>query len=281
MISHISVVIITRNEEKRIARALKPLSTEFSDIRIVDSASDDATARIARGFGAQITDFHWNGRYPKKYQWCLENLEGLNDWVLFVDADEVVTPDLVAELGRLRPVGAGYMIGARYSVGGKVLRHGIVNRKIALVNRHKMMFPVVNDLDIKDGASEVEGHYQPQRRPYFRREKIGRLSGEMVHFSLEDEKDWVRKHERYAHWEAEMNRRHAWPRDPFWPRQIAKLIFRMLPFRPLIAFFHSYVWKLGFLDGRGGLKLARSRYLYYGRIGQISRAASDASKNRV
>lgn len=278
MITHISIIIVTKNEEQRIARCLEPLSTEFSDIRVLDSASDDNTVRIAKGFGAQVSDFHWNGKYPKKYQWSLEYLDGLNDWILFVDADEIVTPELIAELEALDLQGAGYMIASRYSVNGRVLRHGVVNRKLCLLNRHKMIFPVVDDLDIAGGVGEIEGHYQPVRRNYFRQEKIGALKSFMIHEALEDEKDWVRKHERYAHWEAEMDRRGAWPRDPSKVRHILKCVFKFMPWRSGVAFLHSYVWKLGFLDGKAGLKLARSRYLYYRRIAQI---ASETSKHLV
>ena len=278
MISHISVIVLTKNEEKRIARCLKPLSTEFSDIRVVDSASDDNTVRMAKGFGTQITDFHWNGKYPKKYQWSLEHLEELNDWVLFVDADEIVTPELIKELEDLNPAGAGYYITSRYRVDGKVLKFGMMNKKLCLINRHKMIFPVVDDLDITEGVGEIEGHYQPVKRNYFKGEKIGKLKGEMIHDALEDAKGWARKHEHYAQWEAEMDRRGAWPKDPSLFRHILKIIFKALPFRGIIAFIHSYVWKLGFLDGAAGYKLARSRYLYYRRIAKI---ASETSKHLV
>lgn len=274
MISHISVIVLTKNEEKRIARCLKPLSTEFSDIRVVDSASDDDTVRIAKGFGAQVSDFHWNGKYPKKYQWSLEYLDGLNDWVLFVDADEIVTPELIAELDGLSLQGAGYYIPSRYSVDGQVLRYGLVNKKLCLLNRHKMIFPVVNDLDIAGGVGEIEGHYQPVRRNYFRQEKIGGLRSFMIHEALEDERTWVRKHERYAHWEAEMDRRAAWPHDPSMVRHVMKSVFKALPWRSGIAFLHSYIWRLGVLDGKAGFKLAKSRYLYYRRITQIASETS-------
>lgn len=276
MIGHITVIIITKNEEARIAEALRPLSTEFSDIRVVDSNSTDNTVKIARGFGAKIIPFSWNGQYPKKYGWCLEHIADAKEWILFVDADEIVTPALIAELQNLKLQGAGYFIRARYRMHGRILKFGLVNNKLCLINRHKMKFPPVNDLDI-EGMGEIEGHYQPVRRNYFKKEKIGTLKSTMIHDTYSDEKAWLARHERYAGWEAEMNRRNAWPRDPSFIRDMIKTIFRALPMRPLTAFLHSYILKAGFLDGWYGFKLARSRYLYYRMIEKLMRESAPPS----
>ncbi len=274
VINWLSVIIVTRNEEKRIAHALKPLSTEFSDIRVIDSNSEDETARIAKGFGARVTGFTWNKAYPKKYGWCLENIVDAKDWVLFVDADEILTPELISELRDLKPEGAGYFIRSRYRIKGKLLKFGLTNNKLCLLNRHKMKFPTVNDLDI-EGMGEIEGHYQPVRRNYFKKEKIGRLKNIMIHDAYSDEAAWLRKHERYAKWEAEMNRRNIWPRDPSLMRDMLKAVFRNMPLRPLSAFLHSYIFKLGILDGFRGFKLARSRYLYYRMINAAAALAAN------
>lgn len=268
LISHISVVVVTKNEAARIAACLASLNLYFADIHVVDSASSDDTAHIAKGYGVRVTNFVWNGHYPKKYEWCLDHLEGVQDWILFVDADEFVTPELVQELKERRPEGAGYFIRSRYKIEGEVLRFGLKNSKLCLINRHKMKFPHVPDLDI-EGMGEIEGHYQPVRRSYFAREKIGRIKGMMVHDAYADMKGWAARHARYARWEAEMNKRDAWPLDPVGWRDFLKRMFRGLPRRDMLAFLHSYIIKGGFLDGRRGWILAKSRYLYYRMIHQI------------
>lgn len=270
LINHISVVVVTKNEALRIRDTLALLSMYFSDIHVVDSASTDDTAIISKGYGARVTNFNWNGQYPKKYGWCLDHLEGLKDWVLFVDADERVTPQLAQELGSKSLEGAGYFIRSRYIIDGRVLRFGLQNNKLCLLNRHKMKFPLLNDIDI-EGMGEIEGHYQPVRRSYFAREKIGRLKGFMLHDAYSDMRSWAARHARYARWEAEMNRRWAWPQEPVLMRDILKSIFRYMPLRDYAAFLHSYILKLGFLDGVPGWKLAKSRYIYYRMIRQMER----------
>ncbi len=285
----VTVIIVTRNEEESIARCIGALG-DFHEIIVVDSYSTDRTGAIANGLGAKIVNFRWNGRYPKKRQWCLDTLALKNDWVFFVDADEWVTEGLVAEIRALfvpaptptlprkqgrevnwnsppPPAGegwvgascAGYFISGRYVWGGRVLEYGLRNNKIALLNRRKMCFPVVDDLDIP-GMGEIEGHYQPVLKEGCEGEKIGRLRAPLLHFA---QGRWKERHRRYARWEAGMNRKKAWPEDPVRWRQCAKRVFRALPFRGLLAFFHCYVWKIGFLDGLAGLSFAASRFSYY------------------
>jgi glycosyltransferase involved in cell wall biosynthesis len=268
VITAISVVVITKNEAARLGDCLRSLNQYFSDIHVVDSASTDETAHIAKSYGARVTQFNWNGRYPKKYEWCLDHLEGVQDWILFVDADEFVTPELARELSGINLKGAGYFIRSRYKLDGKVLRFGLKNNKLCLINRHKMKFPHINDLDIEE-MGEVEGHYQPVRRSYFARERIGRLKAMMVHDAYADMRGWAARHARYARWEAKMNSRDAWPLDPVIWRDYLKRAFRGLPRRDILAFIHSYIIKAGFLDGRRGWMLAKSRYIYYRMIRQI------------
>ncbi|MFN3700977.1 MAG: glycosyltransferase family 2 protein [Alphaproteobacteria bacterium] len=278
MIDHISVIIVTKNEARHIKRCLAALSKSFADIYVVDSQSTDGTLDIARGYGAKCMSYQWDDRYPKKRGWCLENIKTLQDWVLFVDADEIVTEDLAEALAYIPLSGAGYFIESRYALSGKVLRFGARNKKLCLLNRHKMSFPAIDDLDIA-GMGEIEGHYQPVRRSYFAREAIGTIYGAyMLHYAFEDETAWRTRHERYAQWEAQMSVRNLWPRDPVLYRQILKRIFRALPFRGTAAFLHSYVLTFGILDGMDGLRFARARGWYYRRIAQEIRAIKKVKK---
>jgi glycosyltransferase involved in cell wall biosynthesis len=93
----VSVIVMTRNEEARLPRCLAALKS-FAEIFVVDSASTDGTAAVARSFGATLVPFRWNGQYPKKKQWCLENIPFSHDNVLYIDADEIMTHDLAAEI---------------------------------------------------------------------------------------------------------------------------------------------------------------------------------------
>jgi len=284
----VSAVIVTRNEEARIGPCLAALS-DFDEIVVVDSHSADATADIARRHGALVVPFSWNGAYPKKRQWCLETLSLRHDFVFFVDADEIVTPALAAEIRRVFArrgdsdgFPAGFFVRGRYRMGGRILRHGLSNNKLCLIDRRQFFFPEVADLHLP-GMGEIEGHYQPRRRKGTadrgrsrggedRIAHIARLRAYLIHDALGDFTGWEARHRRYAAWEAGMTRGNLWPADPLFAREALKKIFRRLPFRPLAAFLHSYVLKRGFLDGRAGWRLAALRARYYRMIAAEMRA---------
>jgi len=91
----VSVIIPVKNEEKNLPRCLSLLK-DFSEVIVVDSHSTDKTPQIVQEYGCRLVDFTWNGRFPKKRNWVLRNVELKNNWVLFLDADESVTEDFIA-----------------------------------------------------------------------------------------------------------------------------------------------------------------------------------------
>lgn len=253
----ISVIVCTKSEAPNIARCLESLR-DFDDVVVVDSGSTDNTPEIARDMGFRVENFVWNGVYPKKRQWCLDNLELKHDWVFFVDADEVVTPAIIGQLRNIDHTYAGYFVRGQYVFEGKLLSYGLQNNKLALLNRCKVRFPIVNDLDIK-GMGEIEGHYQPCVIDFYKNAKVGQITAALHHYAYERPVAWKARHERYARWEAGMDLKFAWPDDC----RFSKRLFRNLPAKPLVAFLHSYVFKQGFKDGKAGLKFALSRMRYY------------------
>lgn len=257
----ISVIIVTKNEALRIVVALDSVSN-FDDVWVVDSESHDATQEIALKHHAQVIRYRWNGQYPKKRQWALENCALKYDRIFFVDADEIVTPQLASEIASLNWHCAGYFIKAQYISGSKVLRYGLQNNKLCLFDRRKIEFPLVDDLDI-EGMGEIEGHYQPVLKTVYKNEKLGQLRTPMLHDALNNAQAWQARHLRYARWEADMNKKNAWPPDPKIWRQALKIIFRNMPLRDYAAFIQSYIFALGFLDGRAGYEFAKRRSMYY------------------
>lgn len=260
----VTVIVTTLNEENNLARCLAALE-RFDEIIVVDSGSTDATCTIAGGFGASVVSFSWNGRYPKKRQWCLDTLALKHDRVFFVDGDEEVTPALCDEIAALDWDCAGYFVKGAYVVDGKVLRFGLKNNKLCLFDRRLVEFPVVDDLDIP-GMGEMEGHYQPVLKAVATEAKIGRLTAPLLHYALEDRARWAARHDNYALWQRGVEGRGALPKDPFKLRYCFKMIFQKSPYRSGVAFFHSYIVKGGILDGRQGIKLAISRKKYYDNI---------------
>src|SRR5262249_49067523 len=93
----VSVVIPVKNEARNIAACLESVAWA-SEVWVVDSHSTDATCAIAETHGARIAQFDYQDGFPKKKNWALANLAFQHEWVLFLDADERVTPELAREI---------------------------------------------------------------------------------------------------------------------------------------------------------------------------------------
>ena len=121
----VSVLVPIKNEAENLPRCLD--SVQWADeIFVVDSQSTDDSAQIAERHGAKVVQFDFNGTWPKKKNWALENLPFKNEWVFILDADEVLPPeaetefsDAIANAGDI----AGYWINRRFMFLGRWLRH--------------------------------------------------------------------------------------------------------------------------------------------------------------
>ena len=262
----VSVIVMTKDEEQNIAKCLRSVGN-FAEVFVVDSGSADRTCAIAEGMGGKVIAFRWNGKYPKKKQWCLENLPLAHDWVLYVDADEEVSPQLSAEIRTLIAAGpqhAGYFVGYDYVFLGGVLSHGHRVYKLAFLARRKARFVEYDDLDIAT-ALEIELHYQPRIQG-----SVGRLRGRMLHNDHKSLFQFFDRHNRYSDWEAVLRRRGVLvrPDDPQpGVRTILKRIFAALPCKGPVAFVDSFLLKGGFMDRRAGFHFAVARAFYYWQVG--------------
>src|SRR5438874_6394889 len=88
----ISVIIPVRNEARNLPRCLESLR-DVGEVFVIDSQSTDETGAIAESFGAKVVQFYYHGGWPKKRQWAMDTLPIAYDWILLLDADEVVTPE--------------------------------------------------------------------------------------------------------------------------------------------------------------------------------------------
>ena len=95
----VSVIVPVKNEAENLLRCLPALAWA-DEVFVVDSQSTDQTEEVAAAFGRSVVQFHFNGTYPKKKNWALDHLPFRNEWVLIVDADEVVVPELADEISR-------------------------------------------------------------------------------------------------------------------------------------------------------------------------------------
>jgi glycosyltransferase involved in cell wall biosynthesis len=265
--SHIpvSAVVMTKNEEHNIEQCLASLAC-CDEVFVVDSESSDRTCELAEQHGARVVSFCWNGEYPKKKQWSLENLPFSHDWVLYADADEVVTPGLAEELVRLfedDPTHRGYFVSYDYVFLGRILRHGWRPRKLVLLDRHVSRFLDIDDLEVAN-FWEVEGHYQPEVRG-----SVGCLERRMEHNDHDTLYQYFDRHNRYSDWEAHINARGAASNSSeakHGVRSMLKHVLGRVRFRGLLFFIYCYWVRGGFLDGRAGLHYALSKSFYYWQI---------------
>ena len=252
----VSVIVPVKNEAENLRRCLPALAWA-DEVFVVDSQSTDDTAAVAESLGARVVQFRFNGTYPKKKNWALDHLPFRNAWVLIVDADEVVVPDLAEEIAARTAADEadGFYLNMKYYFLGRRIKHcGYAEAwnlrlfKHALGRYEKM--PV--SPGVKTGDNEAHEHVELNG-------KVLRLRNELDHHAYPTIAAWVEKHNRYAVWEAEMYDRFL--REPVpasigpgkrFKRRLKKVYLR-LPMRPLVRFLYAYVFRLGFLDGRPGL----------------------------
>lgn len=252
----VSVIVPVKNEAENLRRCLPALAWA-DEVFVVDSGSTDDTAAIAEAHGATVVQFHFNGTYPKKKNWALDNLPLRNEWVLIVDADEVVLPELADEIARRIQSGEadGYFLNSRYYFLGRRIRHcGYSECWNLRLFRHRLgrYERMPDDTGGRCGDNEAHEHVELDGR-------VLRLRNELEHHAYPTVAAWVEKHNRYAIWEAAQFERFRdapipttiGPRQRF-RRRLRKIAMR-LPMRPVIRFLYSYVLRLGFLDGRPGL----------------------------
>ncbi|WP_082096444.1 glycosyltransferase family 2 protein [Demequina gelatinilytica] len=263
----ITAVIISRNEESGIRATLERLR-DFDQVIVVDSRSTDRTVEIAQECGATVVPFDWDGRYPKKKQWGMTHAGARHDWILLLDADELVTPELAQEIrARLpelarREYGA-YDIRLRYKFAGRFLDHGHTVVKRSLVDRRVTRFVELEELG---WDYEVEGHVQPQSDL-----PIGRMAARIEHDDRDPVESWFTRHNKYSGWEARLMADRELFREVAHRRTSQGRVWAKVPFKPLVFFLYSYVARAGFLDGRAGFDYAVALSMYYWQIGVKAR----------
>jgi glycosyltransferase involved in cell wall biosynthesis len=252
----VSVVVPVKNEAENLRRCLPALAWA-DEVFIIDSQSRDDTSQIAAEFGAVVVQFRFNGSYPKKKNWALENVPFRNDWVLIVDADEVVVPELAVEIAhRIAAKEAeGYYLNSKYFFLGHRIRHCGYSEcwNLRLFQHRLGRYERMPDhTGGRAGDNEAHEHVELNGR-------VRRLRQELEHHAYPSVSTWVEKHNRYAVWEAAMYERFLNEPVPMtigWGKQFKrwlKKIYLRMPLRPMVRFVYAYFVRLGFLDGKPGL----------------------------
>src|SRR5260370_6435792 len=120
----VTVIVAARNEARNLPRCLESLR-DVGEVYVIDSQSNDTTVQVAQSYGAHVVQFHYQGGWPKKRQWAMENLPLAFDWIFLVDADEALTPELEEEIRKAinDPNINGYYVSLRWYFLGRLRRH--------------------------------------------------------------------------------------------------------------------------------------------------------------
>jgi glycosyltransferase involved in cell wall biosynthesis len=265
--SNISVLVLTRNEQKDLPACLESVSWS-DDVHVLDSGSTDETCNIARRYRANVV----TRTYPESREifggdeaahrnWALRNVPFKYGWVLLLDADERVTPELSTSImGVVESPGdhVAFRVRRRDFLMGTWLKHVQASPfYIRVFLPEKLQYErLINPVAVADGA-------------------VGSVSGYLDHYPFSKGiAHWVERHNSYSSLEAMQiveNRRartafsvrKAFVAADFHERRFhQKELFYRMPLRPVIRFMFLYFFKRGFLDGRAGMTYALLQGIY-------------------
>ena len=257
--SNISVLILTKNEEQDLPDCLRSVAWS-DDIHVFDSISTDKTVQIAESFGAKVTKRPFDN-WAAHQNWGLQNIPFKHPWVFYIDADERMTPELIAAV-------QAAIKSPKDSVAFRVQRRDFFEETwlkhvqtspfyMRLFIPEKMRYErLVNPISIADGL-------------------VGEVAGYLDHFPFSKGIGfWLERHNSYSKFEAEQilsNRRQnedfsiakALTAKDFHERRFhQKELFYRLPMRPFVKFLLLFILKKGFLDGRAGLRYSILQSIY-------------------
>lgn len=252
----VSVVVLTFNEETNLAGCLEGVQAWAAEIFIVDSGSTDETRAIAAHYGAVVVE-HPFETHSRQWDWALKTLPITSEWVLALDADQRVTPELGREIATLTPERLadidGLFIKRQQWFRGRWIRHGGYYPKY-LLKMFRRSRAVIDPADLVDHHFYVTG-------------ATLKLQQDMVeaNHKEDDISFWIEKHNRYANllareefrWRGGGRAAAIQPSLSGNPDQkilALKNLWRRMPLyvRPFVYFFYRYFLRCGFLDGKQG-----------------------------
>lgn len=243
----ISVIILTKNEEKNLSRCLKSLKWS-DDVHVLDSGSTDQTVPLAKKYGANVS-FNEFETFGQQRNHALKSIKTKYNWILFLDADEVPTPEFVEEV-RSKTSSADDEIAGYYCCWKTILEGQWLKRcdnfpkwQFRLLKKGRANF---TDFGHGQKEGEVDGILGYIEEPY-------------LHYSFSNGwTHWISKHNKYSSQEARARVKKKPPfknmfsensskRNPALKSWLTKI-----PGWPLLRFIQAYVFNLGFLEGKPG-----------------------------
>jgi glycosyltransferase involved in cell wall biosynthesis len=263
----LTVLIAARNEELNIVDCIKSIQGA-DQIFVLDSHSTDRTAELAVASGAEVVQFDYDGGWPKKRNWGLQTLPVRNDWVLLLDADERVAPELQVEIVTAiqRDEIDGYYLKWKFIFLDRWMKHAWSHGWMLRLFRHGK--GAYEDLGMRgEGGWDTEVHENVVVEG-----AVGRLTAMLDHHSNQVLSFWVAKQNEFSDWNARRrldqlgqplpSLAQAFSGDPGKTRKYLKALFIRMPAKPTVLFLYLYVYKRGFLDGRAGFYFCRLRAMH-------------------
>jgi glycosyltransferase involved in cell wall biosynthesis len=253
----LSAVIITFNEENIITKCINSLDF-VNEIIILDSFSTDKTIEIASKYNTKIYQYNFDN-YASQRNRALNLVSKHSNWILMIDADEIISPNLKYEILSITNDYNNSI--SLYNVR----RKDIYNNKWM---KYSSGYPTWFGRLFKKDKVWVERDINEE---YHTLGKVGFLNEHLLHYPYNKGFScWVQKHNKYSSMEAELHSHlrvnftiiGLFTNDPVKRRKNLKLLFYRLPFRPFLMFFILYFIRLGFLDGKLGLRVCIMRSFY-------------------
>lgn len=254
----LTVLILTFNESRHLARAIGSVRSIAKEVLVVDSFSTDNTVKIAEELGARVLQNRFIN-YSKQFQWGLDSGQIKTAWILRLDADEILEPDLVRQIELSLPKIPADVVGVNFD-----RKHIFMGRWI----RHGGRYPLRLLRLWRQGQGRVEQRWMDEHIVVWGGRTVT-FPGGFADVNLNDLTFFTDKHNKYATREALDVLSQRWdlfPRDEAFhsasvsrqaaaKRYFKERFYNQLPFwvGPMVYFLYRYFIQLGFLDGRPGL----------------------------
>lgn len=246
-----TVIILTKNEEANIERCINSVKGFVKRIIVVDSGSTDATLDKAEKLGAEIFEHLPFENHGKQFNWALDNTQIDTKWIFRLDADEVVTSELIAEMEKSCDMHCNDDINAfemRFKVYflGRFLKHGGAY-PFCKINIFKKDLARFNERPLGDNVELLEGSYI-------------QLKNDCLHYDFKNLSTFIKKHDWYADLEVESyiksldEQKVNISRAANLRKRMRSSFYYKLPkyFRAKLYYWFIFYLRLGFLDGEAG-----------------------------
>lgn len=249
----LTVIILTFNEEKHLARCITSLQGLADRICVIDSGSTDTTCEIAVSYGAEVWSNKWVN-HAAQFNWALDNVDVQTDWIMRIDADELIEALLLKNLKEF------------LKNPSPKLNAAMFRRKVIFLNReikHGFSYPLMTLRLWRSGKGRIEQRWMDEH-VIVNEEKSVTLDGDLTDHNLNNLSWWLAKHDGYALREAydlvilqhTKGKRVNLGLDyhSALRRLVKESVYVRLPsgIRSTLYFIYRYVLGFGFLDGKAG-----------------------------